>query len=58
MALLRSNHAEALFGHFNDPRGFNNIANDPGSAAIIERLSKGLPTDPHPSLMWDRSANS
>ena len=47
---LKSNGAEALFDHFNDPREFNNIANDPGSAAIIKRLSKALPTAPIPSM--------
>ena len=47
---LKSNNAEALFDHFNDPREFNNIANNPGGAAIIERLSKALPTAPIPSM--------
>lgn len=47
---LKSKQAEALFDHFNDPREFTNIANNPGSAAIIERLSKALPADPRPSM--------
>jgi len=47
---LKSDKAEALFDHFNDPREFNNIANEPGSAAIIERLSKALPAAPYPSM--------
>ena len=47
---LKSDNAEALFDHFNDPREFNNIANQPGSAAIIKRISKTLPTSPIPSM--------
>jgi arylsulfatase A-like enzyme len=47
---LKSDKAEALFDHFNDPREFNNIANQPGSAAIIKRLSKSLPSNPAPSM--------
>ncbi len=47
---LKSSDEEALFDHFNDPREFNNIANNPGSAAIIQRLSKALPADPRPSM--------
>ena len=47
---LKSDNAEALFDHFNDPREFNNIANQPGSAAIIKRLSKTLPTSPITSM--------
>lgn len=47
---LKSSQAEALFDHFNDPREFNNIAEDPGSSDIIKRLSKALPEVPHPSM--------
>ena len=47
---FKTYNAEALFDHFDDPREFNNIANRPGSAAIIERLSKALPTAPVPSM--------
>jgi len=47
---FKTYNAEALFDHFNDPREFNNIANNPGSAAIIKRLSKALPTAPIPSM--------
>ncbi|MDA0347746.1 MAG: sulfatase [Verrucomicrobia bacterium] len=47
---LKSDNAEALFDHFNDPREFNNIANQPGSAAIIKRLSKSLPSNPAASM--------
>ena len=47
---LKSNNAEALFDHVNDPREFNNIANNPGSAAIIKRLSEALPTAPIKSM--------
>ena len=35
---FKTYNAEALFDHFNDPREFNNIANNTGSAAIIKRL--------------------
>ncbi len=45
-AIFKIYNAEALFDHFDDPREFNNIANRPGSAAIIEHLSKALPTSP------------
>ena len=47
---LKSDNAEALFDHFNDPREFHNIAGQPGSAAIIKRLSKTPPTSPIPSM--------
>jgi arylsulfatase A-like enzyme len=47
---FKTHSAEALFDHFNDPREFNNIANNPGSAAIIKRLTKALPTAPVPSM--------
>jgi hypothetical protein len=47
---FKSYNAEALFDHADDPREFNNIANQPGSAAVIERLSKALPADPVPSM--------
>jgi len=47
---FKTYNAEALFDHANDPRELNNIANRPGSAAIIERLSKVLPTAPLPSM--------
>ena len=47
---LKSVNAEALFDHFNDPREFHNIADQPGSTAIIKRLSKSLPPNPAPSM--------
>jgi hypothetical protein len=50
LAISGSDNAEDLFDHFNDPREFNNIANNPGSPAIIKRLSKAIPTAPTPSM--------
>ncbi|MBT6770152.1 MAG: sulfatase-like hydrolase/transferase, partial [Opitutales bacterium] len=47
---FKTHSAEALFDHFNDPREFNNIANNPGSTAIIKRLTKALPKAPVPSM--------
>lgn len=47
---LKLNRTEVLFDHFNDPREFHNIALKPGSAAIIERLAKAIPSDPVPSM--------
>jgi arylsulfatase A-like enzyme len=47
---LKSADAEALFDHFDDPREFNNIAHQPGSATIIERLSKAIPQNPLPGM--------
>lgn len=47
---IRSSQAEALFDHFNDPREFNNIAEEPGSADIVDRLAKVIPRTPHPSM--------
>ena len=47
---IRAVKAEALFDHENDPREFDNIAGNPGSAAIIRRLSKVIPKYPHASM--------
>ncbi len=47
---LKSSNAEALFDHFSDPREFNNIAREPGSAAIIQRLRQALPVSPRPAM--------
>ena len=47
---IRAVKAEALFDHENGPREFDNIAGNPGSAAIIRRLSKVIPKYPHASM--------
>lgn len=47
---MKSSRAEALFDHFNDPREFDNLAEIPGHADIIRRLSRSLPENPQASM--------
>ena len=47
---IKSSEAAALFDHFHDPREFNNLAEDPDYAQVINRLSNALPENPRPSM--------
>jgi len=47
---IKSPVAEGLFDHFHDPREFNNLAEDPEYAQVIDRLSDALPDNPRPSM--------